>query len=425
MRMVLSGLAAVLAMGVAGEVRGDWPEFLGPNRDAVSTETGLLEQWPEDGLRELWRVDTGRGFGGPAVRDGRVYLLDRQGARQDVLRVFDIETGEELWDFSYTREGRLSHEGSRSTPTVDDELVFVVGGFGDVHAVERETGEPVWRLNLEERYAETRLGWGFAQSPLVYEDLLILSPPHPESPGLVAVNKETGETVWESEAFGGDYYSSPIVRTVHGVEGVLMITNRAVTFVEPESGETIWQYEGYSNQYPIPAPTVLEDGERIFITGGYEDGSVMIRVTESGGEYGFEEVFRLEGGAQLHPAIEHEGYLYLNLNENATLRRNTMRHGGLACIDPDEGIVWRTGAEPNFDRGHVMMADGKLIVLDGQNGQLHLVEPSPEGYEEISRVQVFEYDRPRSNNTWAPMALSDGLLVLRDQNEMVCVDIGG
>lgn len=417
-------VAALLLSVLALPALGEWPQFLGPNRDGVSAETNLLDDWPDDGPSELWRVDIGRGFGGAAIRDGQVFLLDRQGDQQDVLRVFDLENGEELWQFAYEREGRLSVDGSRSTPTVDEELVFIVGGFGDVHAISRETHEPVWRIGLTEEYPENTLRWGFAQSPLVHDDLLILSPTHPESPGLVALNKQTGEVVWESEPFGGDYYSSPVLRTILGETGILMISNEQLTFVAPDTGETIWRYNGYRNQFPIPSPTVLDDQQRIFITGGYEDGSVMIRVRESNGRYDFEELFRLEGGAQIHPALQHGDYLYLNINENATLRRPTMHRGGLACINPDTGdIVWNTGADPNFDRGNVMLADGKLIILDGQTGYLHMANPTPRGYDEIARARVFDYERPRSNDVWAPMALANGHLVIRDQNEMVCLDL--
>lgn len=425
MRVFVSMLTVAVLLGAwAIPASADWPQFMGPDRDGTSDATNLLDTWPEQGPNERWRTSIGEGFGGAAIRDGAVFLLDREGDQRDVLRVFDLDSGEELWHYAYEREGRLSVQGSRSTPTVDDELIFTVGGFGDVHAISRETHEPVWRMNLAEEFPENVLRWGFAQSPLVHDDLLILTPTHPESPGLVALNKHDGEIVWESEPFGGDYYSSPDLRTVAGETGVLIVTNDQVTFVDPETGETIWKYNGYQNQYPIPGPTVLDDQQRIFITGGYEDGSVMIRVSKDGDSYDFEELFRLRGGAQLHPALQHGDHLYLNINENATLRRGAMQHGGLACLDPDTGeIVWRTGEEPNFDRGNVILADGRLIVLDGQTGYLHLVDPSPEGYDEISRAKIFDYDRPRNNNVWAPIALADGRLVIRDQNELVCLDL--
>lgn len=426
MRTILSSFAVLTFLATAATTASaaDWPHFNGPDRTGVSHETALLQSWPENGPEQLWRVPVGEGFGGAAIRDGRVYLLDREGDERDVLRVFDLDTGEEQWSHAYTREGRLSHHGSRSTPAVDDEIVFAVGGFGDVYAVDRESGESVWHFNLAERFEEGDLNWGFAQSPLVLGDHLILTPTHPESPGLIAVDKQTGDVVWESEPFGGDYYASPDRRTIAGTEGLLQITNRQLSLINPENGETIWIYDGWNCRWPIPSPTVLDDGQRIFITGGYEAGSVMIRVNESGGEHSFDELFRLEGGAQLHTAIQIDDHLYLNLNENATLRRETRQYGGLACIDPDEGeVVWRTGEEPNFDRGNVIYADGRLIVLDGQNGLVHLINPSPEGFQEVSQARVFDPDRPRGNNIWAPIALGDGRLVVRDHNEMVALDL--
>jgi len=419
-------VVGVLMSGVVSFAEAaDWPQFLGPDRSSVSPETGLIDQFEGGQAAIRWSVDIGPGFGGASVVDGEVYLLDRVMNEADVLRVFDAKSGKELWSYRYEAEGRLSKHGSRSTPTVDDQHVYTVGGFGDLYCFSRKTHKPVWHVNLADKYSRGQLKWGFAQSPMLYKDTVIVTPTHPQSPGLVALDKHTGEVVWEAEAFGGDYYASPIMRTVAGRQGVLQIANKAVYFINPDNGKTIWKYEGYDDcNWPIPAPTVLPDGERIFITGGYDAGSVMIRVTGDGSDYKIEELFRHKSGAQIHPAIFIDGYLYANINENTTLRRSTMKDGGLACINPNTGkIAWRTGEDPNFGRGGVLFADGKLIVLDGQNGNLYLVKPDPDRYIELSRAKVFDLKRDRGNDIWAPLALSDGLLIIRNQSQLQCVDM--
>lgn len=417
---------SILSVYAALSFAGEWPQFLGPNRDGVSTEK-VASKWPAGGPSVKWSIPVGPGFGGAAIRDGQVFILDRVMDEADVLRVLDVKTGKELWSYRYDAKGRLSHYGSRSVPTVDDDAVYTVGGFGNLYCISRKTRQPLWHVNLAEQYPRGELKWGFAQSPLLYKGLVIAAPTDVSSPGLVAFDKKTGKVVWESEAFGGDYYVSPILRTVAGRQGVMQLANKVLAFVDPETGKTLWKYEGYDKcSWPIPAPTVLADGERIFVTGGYGAGSVMIRVTSAGGSGAFkvEELFRLSSGAQIHAPIEHNGFLYANINENATLRRNTMKDGGFACIDPKSGeIVWRTGADPNFDRGAVLLAGERFIVLDGQNGVIYLVAPDATKYSEVSRAKVFDLKSERGNDIWAPMALSNGLLVIRNQDTLKCLEI--
>ncbi len=320
-------------------------------------------------------------------------------------------------------------------PTVTETHVFTVGGFGDVHCLDRKTHEAVWHFNLGKRYTAGKLNWGYAQSPLVYKDTVILTPTHEETPVLIAVKATTGEKVWESPApdkggeFSADYYNSPVIRTVLGVQGVMLLSNNQVSFVNPDDGQLIWKYNGYGVKFSIPSPTVLPDGERIFITGGYGCGSVMIRVKKSGEAYAFDEIFRLpKDGSQLHPALAYGDHLYVNINENDKIKtKATRKDGGLACMDPTNGnILWRTGRDENqpfFDRGHVLRVGDKLLILEGQLGSLHLAQAVPTGYQELARAQVFHPEKPRDNNIWAPMAWVDGLLVLRDQHEIKCLDL--
>lgn len=417
--MILTICVLVCATFVQAE---NWSQFLGENRDGKGKTKGLATRWAADGPKELWKLDVGPGFGGVAIRDGEVFILDRVLAEADVLRVLDLKTGKEKWKYRYEAEGRVSVHGSRSTPTVTDKYVYTVGGFGHLHCISRETHKPVWKLHLAEAYEAGKLNWGFAQSPLVFDGMVIVSPTKKSTPGLVALNMDTGEKIWESENFGGDYYSSPMVERVHGVQGIMLITNKEVTFVNPKDGKTIWQYDKWGCSWSIPAPTVMPDGKHVFITGGYGAGSKMIEVIKDGDEYSFKEKFKLERGSQLHPAIYHEGYLYANVNENGTLKRDARKTAGLACIDPKTGkIVWRSGEDPNFERGNLIMVNEKILIMDGEKGNLHLVNPSPKGYDELAKAKVLD---GRGKKIWAPMALSDGYLVVRDQTELKCLFVG-
>lgn len=421
-------VAAVLLTLTAGVVAEDWPEFLGKNRDAKVEYKGLATSWPEDGPPVMWSLETGPGFGGASIVDGEVFLLDRVGNQGDVLRVLDLKTGQEKWRYQYEAEGTVRYHGSRCTPTVDGDLVFSIGPMGDVYCISRTKKKPVWQLNLTKKYEFEKLNWGHAQSPLVYNDKLIVTPTHGDTPALVALNKKTGEVVWESpapeasEKYGSDYYASPIVRTVAGRTGIMQITNGQVSFVDPETGKMIWKYTGYDIKFAIPAPTVLPDQQHIFVTGGYGDGSVMIKVTKAGDGFNVEELYRLpKDGCQIHPAINYEGYLYANINENDKFRRGAREQGGIACIEPATGkILWRTGGDPFFSRGGVILVGDKLVALDGENGNLHLIDPNPKAYKELARANVLD---ARKQQAWAPLAFSDGLLIVRDQTTMTCLDL--
>ncbi|MBI1374220.1 MAG: PQQ-binding-like beta-propeller repeat protein [Phycisphaera sp.] len=418
---VTFAVLAVVSVCVGASRAGEWPGFLGPNRDAVSTEKNIAVKWPETGPKVLWTKDLGWGYGGAAVVDGEVFVLDRNPEEGDVLRVLDLNSGDEKWSFAYDAKGRLQHAGSRSTPSVDADNVYTVGGFGDVYCISRKTHKPVWSTNLNKAYAEGTNKWGIAQSPLLVDGKVIVTPTSPDSPGLVAFDKDTGKVVWESEKLGGDDYSSPILRTVEGVQGILIITHGNVTFVDPKTGKTTWQYGGYEVKFAIPAPTVLSDGQHIFVTGGYDGGSVMIRVTKKGDAYDTAEVFRLQEGCQLHPAIEHGGYLYMNCNENSFLKRDKRPERGLACLDPKTGkFVWKTGADPNFERGALMLVNDTLFIMDGETGTLHTARATSEGYREISRAKLLE---GKGKEVWAPMSLANGLMIIRDQHQMKCLDL--
>lgn len=414
-----------------GAVGADWPGFLGPNQNSTSSETGLMRKWPKNGPRELWSIPVEIGFGGAAVVGQEVFVLDHEAQddpEEEVLRVIDLKTGKEKWRFAYGTEGRISHPGSRSTPTVDGNYVYMTGGFGDVYCVSRKTHKAVWEKNLTalEGYDVTQHKWGYAQSPLIYKNLVIVSPTGEASPGLIALDKKSGEVVWTSDAtFGGDFYASAMVRNIGGREGIIINANKYLAFIDPATGKSLWSFTGWDCKFPIPTPTVLPDGKHLFVTGGYGAGSVMIRVDKKGKGFEAKEVWRLEkDGSQLHPGLFYKGHLYVNINENDKLKGQEA-DGGLACIVPQTGeILWRTGAAPNYERGNLLLVDDMILIMDGLLGELGLVKPDPKRYIELGRTKVFAAsDRKKRNEIWSPMALSNGYLIVRDFNEMKCLDL--
>jgi len=416
---MIRALSAAVTLALASPaLAADWPQHLGPDRNGVSSES-LPDRLPADGPKILWTTPVGVGFGGPAIRDGFVYLLDREDDARDVLRCLDVETGKERWRWRYDAPGRLSHNGSRATPTVTEDTVYTVGPFGHVSAVDRETGEPRWTRHLVDDLDGEAGRWGFAQSPLVTDGMVIVQPQGKTT--VAALDQKTGETKWTAGGRGGGSYTSPQLVTLAGVRHLLVLTKSGLTGLSVETGEPIWAWDGYQNRIPIPAPTVLPD-DRLFVTGGYGSGSVFVKVTRDGDEWSIQPQQRIDNGAQIHPAVLHDGHLYANFNENDNLRGRGGDPPSLVCLDLRGNILWKTGRDPHMDRGPVMLADGKLIAMGGADGRLHIAEASPKGFDPIVSWPAFA-GQDGTKSVWAPLALSGGKLVVRNQSVLRCLDL--
>lgn len=442
--------AATVLCFLAGGARGDWPQYRGPNHDNSSPEKNLMRSWPAGGPKVLWTVPLGDGYGSPAVRDGQVYVLDRVENARDVLRCLDLATGRELRRWAYDAAGKLAHDGSRSIPTVDEKYVFTIGSFGHIHCIDRQSHKPVWSRHLLKDFDGQMPRWGVAQSPMLHGSTLMIAPLS-KTVGVAALDKATGKEIWRSAPLGDLAYVSPRIATLCGVEQVLVVSatrmpreeatrpaasrprrpaappsgplvrrpadwvkrviNR-VAGVAMADGRVLWTYDGWRCANPIPSPTPIGD-DRVFITGGYLGGSVMLKL-RAGERFAVEVQFMLpDYGAQIPIPLLHEGHLYLVCNGN--FRRN-----GLVCVDLDGNVKWKTALAPNLDRGHTLLADGLIYSMDGAKGILRLIEPSPEGYREISQVELLG-----GREIWAPMALVDGKLLIRDQTQMKCLDVRG
>jgi len=202
------------------------------------------------------------------------------------------------------------------------------------------------------------------------------------------------------------------VTTIGGVEQVLMASKSHTGGVDIRDGKILWSYGGYRCSIPITSPTPLGDG-RIFITGGYNAGSVMIKVQRVGEKFTVKELFRLRRlGAQIHPPVLHQDHLYVQFNTKS-------KHDGLVCIDLDGKVKWKTNRSPNFDWGGIVFADGVILIMDGMTGVLRMVQPDPKGYKELVQARILG-----GRQIWGPMALADGKLVLRDQRQVKCLDVG-
>ena len=403
-------LAVVAILAVCGTAWGDWPQFLGPTRDGKSSETGLDRTLGGGKPKVLWTIDVGVGYAAAAVKDGKVFVLDREASARDVLRCFDLNSGAEQWRYAYDSPGRLSHNGSRSTPAVDDKYVFTVGPFGQFHCISRTTHKLVWQKHLLKDFDSKLPRWGVPQNPLLYRDWVIVAP-QGRQVGMIACERATGKIVWKSPSLGRLEYASPIPAKLAGVEQIMTLSNDRIVGVSADTGKLLWTYTGWSCRIPIPSPIPVGD-DRVFITGGYGAGSVMIRIVRDGDSFSVRELWKTKAIA----SATHQPIL---LNDHLYIDSNTKKiHRGLLCMDLDGKVKWETGRRPNFERGNLLFADGLFYNMDGVTGVLHLIEASPREYKELAQVKLLG-----GKEIWAPMALSEGKLVLRDQNQMKCIPV--
>lgn len=400
----------------------DWPQYLGPVRNATSPQQNLLRSWPGSGPEVLWSVGTGIGYGGPVVVDGKVYLLDRDDQVGDMMRCFDLSSGEELWSFSYDAPGSVSFPGSRSVPTVDGNYVYSCGPYGDLYCIDINTHKPVWNKNIWKDYGGGGIPrWAITQCPLIYDNLLIVASQAPQA-GVVAYDKLSGEVKWKTPSLGPVGYVSPAIVKISGEDHVVMITAASggrgaplsggrVAGIDPRSGEILWDYTNWHCRIPVPSATDAGNN-KVLIIGGYEAGSAMIQVEKNAsGSYQVREVYKeLDFGAHTKPAILHEGYFYALYTTNE-------RRDGMVCMSMDGEIMWATKREPSFVRGSMVLADGLFLATDGEN-TLYLIEPDPSGFKQLASAELLG---PGQN--WAPIALADGKLLIKDQEKMLCLKV--
>ena len=405
--------------------QSNWNQYLGPNRNASVSGVKILESWPEEGPTKLWSFPLGLGYGGASIFDNEVFVLDRITGETDILRCIDLISGDEKWNFSYEAKGELPYPGSRAVPTVDKDYVWCVGPHGHFNCIDKKTHQSVWSHNLLVEFDSELPNWGVSQSPIIYNNLVIVAP-QGETAGVVAFNKITGELVWKSRPLTGyHFHVSPTLANFGETDQIIMISSYAkkdstktdeVVAFDASTGEELWTYEGLHSFASI-SPAMAIDEKRLFLTecaynDNYDPISIMLEITKEGDVFNINELFFTEeAGSKMHPAVLFEDHLYLN---------NTKKPHQMMCLTLDGKVVWEDRSAPGFDLGGLILVDGLILNQNGKNGDIHLIKPSPAGYKELGKASFFD---SKISQAWAPMAFSNGKLILRDLEKMVCIDL--
>jgi outer membrane protein assembly factor BamB len=414
-------MVSVLLAGLSNINAQDWPQYFGPTRNGVSSQKDILKTWPEKGPEVLWTSEIGIGYGGPVVKDGKVYLLDRDDKVGDKLRCFDLANGKELWSFGYDAPGSVMFPGSRSVPTIDGNKIYTVGPYGNLYCIDLNTHKPIWNKNVWTDYGGGEIPkWAITQCPLVYGDLLIIASQAPQA-GVVAYEKLTGKVKWTTPSLGPVGYVSPAMVKVGSENHLVMVTAAAgrgesasggkVIGIDPLTGKVLWEYANW--QCGIPIPNVVEAGDnRFLISGGYQAGSAMIKVEKKAdGTYGVKELYKnADFGTHTQPPILYKGHFYVMFTNNE-------RKDGMVCMSLDGQIKWKTARAPLFDKGGMILADGLFLATDGST-KLYVIEPDPTAFKPVASAELL-----KEGQNWAPLALVNGKLLIRDQSRLMCVKV--
>ena len=413
-------LFLVLASNVFAAAK-DWPQWRGPNRDGISTETGLLKEWPSDGPPLAWRTKgLGRGMSSVAIANGRIFTqgaANKNGQRGVFVTALDPADGKEIWATAITTGREPQPNG---TPTVDGRLLFAVGNDGDVACLETDTGKLVWKKNFGADFGgKCMSGWGYSESPLVEGDRLICVPGGANA-GIVALNKQTGEIVWKSaipdlgrKGQDGAGYTGVVISPGAGVKQYVTLMGRGLVGVRASDGKFLWGYNKIANG-TADIPTPIVKGDYIFGSSGYGDGgSALLKLSKAGDGVKAEEVYYLSANQlQNHHGgmILLDDHIYMGHGHN---------NGFPTCVDFLTGkVVWGKERGPGTGSAAIVYADGHLYFRY-QDATMALIEATTKGYNLKGSFRLAS----KLAESWPHPVVLDGKLYVRDQDVLLCYDV--
>ncbi|HID23275.1 MAG TPA: hypothetical protein EYP14_12850, partial [Planctomycetaceae bacterium] len=383
----------------------DWPGFRGPNRDGVVLDAALRTDWKAHPPKLLWRHPVGIGWSSFAVVDGLCFTQEQRGEKELVV-CYDFDTGQQIW--THSDQARFSEvlggDGPRATPIVHESRVYALGAEGILNCLDAKTGKRLWSRNILKDARTDNLMWGMAASPLVYEHKVIVTPGGRDGRHVAAYDCKTGQIVW----FGGSHragYSAPRVEAVDGIPQILVFGGDGLSGFDPDTGKELWFVEWPTNEQINVAQPILYRDEAILIGSGYGRGSALYDIVREGGTW------------KLDPTPRWKS-LHLKLKFNGAVLRGDfvygLDEGILTCLDMRTGRRrWKRG---RYGYGQLLLV-GDVLLVQAEDGQVVLVEASPDRPRELARFQAIE------GKTWNHPVLCRQRLLVRNADEAACYDL--
>lgn len=389
-----------LSAQIAAQAGGNWPQWRGPNRDGISTETGLLKQWPTAGPSLVWKTTgAGAGYSSLAIANGRIYTMGLRGDREHVI-AFDVATGKRAWATPHGGAYRDSRgDGPRGTPTIDGDRLYALGGNGDLSSMDVQSGRVIWSMNILQKFGGENIKWGISESPLVIGEKVLVNPGGPGA-SVIALNKKDGSLIWKSQSDQAGY-SSGMPLKINNTTQVVFFTDSRAIGLDLSSGKFLWEYSRASNKVANVATPVVR-GNRVFVSSDYGTGAGLVEVGADGSA---KEVYFTKKMKNHHSTSILIGeYLY------------GFSSGILTAMRFDTGeVAWE---DRSVGKGSLVYADGNLYAFS-EKGVVGLVEASPSGYREKGRFELEQGSLP----TWTHPVVAGGRLYLRDQDTIYAYDV--
>jgi outer membrane protein assembly factor BamB len=397
---------AVLAAALQTATVTDWPQFLGPDRNGVYRGPTLAESWPSGGPRVVWQKPVGEGFSGPVIAQGRVILFHRV-ANRETVESLDARTGASQWKFDYPttyRDDFGFDEGPRAVPVVANGIVYTFGAQGQLHAISLTTGMRVWSEDTMKRFGVAKGFFGAAGSPLV-EDGRVIANIGGRGAGVVAFDAKTGKVLWQATDDEASY-SSPVGATFGGKRSAVFLTRSSLMGLDPATGQIQFQRRWRARlAASVNAATPLVVGDLIFVSAEYGPGAAVMRVEGSK----LTDLWASDEVLTNHYAssVYRDGFLY-------------GFHGRQEFGPSFRAVEFRTGKvrwnQDQFRAGSVTLAGDRLLIMR-ETGELILAPASPDAFKPIARAQVL----PATVRAFP--ALAGGLLYVRNEKTLVCLDL--
>ncbi len=393
---------AVGETAASARVGGDFPQFLGATRNGAVAGTRLADDWAARPPKQLWRRPIGAGWSGFAVA-GKVAVTQEQRGNQEMVVAYNLADGLPKWSHGDAAhyESTIAGEGPRATPTISRGRVFTLGSTGLLNCLDLETGKAIWRRDIAADNDSPPPDFGRSSSPLIVDDLVVVSAGGPPGRSLVAYRRESGEPAWRA---GDDLasYSSPVLVTLAGVRQIVVLNQSSVAGHDPATGRVLWTHDWPRTAPTVAVPLVVSEN-RVLLSSGYGVGSRLLQISRDGDAVNQTLVWestRLK--AKFTNPVVHDGFVY------------GLDDGVLVCLDPLTGERrWKGG---RYGHGQTILVGNRLIVQT-EDGELVLVEASPQAHREIARFTIFQ------QKTWNPPALAGRYLLVRTDTEAVCFEL--